>query len=101
VDKLDDEGRLEFPSEDQIYSVLGLKKEDETEEQERERRLEKEGAILIFQHLLEERLMFDRNNPVMKPGSLYPSMKEFRLAMRQYSIDKEFELGIEAIDKRR
>jgi hypothetical protein len=101
VDKLDDEGRLEFPSEDQIYSVLGLKKEDETEEQERERRLEKEGAILIFQHLLEERLMFDRNNPVMKPGSLYPSMKEFRLAMRQYSIDKEFELGIEATDKRR
>jgi hypothetical protein len=105
VDKLDDEGRLEFPSEDQIYSVLGLKKEDETEEQERERRCDGcedgSGAILIFQHLLGERLMFDRNNPVMKPGSLYPSMKEFRLAMRQYSIDKKFELGIEATDKRR
>jgi hypothetical protein len=26
-------------------------------------------------------------------------MKEFRLAMRQYAIDKEFELGIEATDK--
>jgi hypothetical protein len=26
VDKLDDEGRFEFPSEDQMYSVLGLKK---------------------------------------------------------------------------
>jgi hypothetical protein len=38
VDILDDEGRLEFPCEDQMYSVLGLKKEDETEEQERERR---------------------------------------------------------------
>jgi hypothetical protein len=44
--------------------------------------------------------MFDRNNPVMEPGSLYPSMKEFRLAM-QHSIDKEFEMGIEATDKRR
>jgi hypothetical protein len=35
-------------------------------------------AILIFQHLPGERLMFDRNNPVMKPGRLYPSMKEFK-----------------------
>jgi hypothetical protein len=42
--------------------------------------------------------MFDRNNPVMKPDSLYPSMKEFYLAMRQYSIDKEFELRIDAGD---
>jgi hypothetical protein len=45
--------------------------------------------------------MFDRNNPVMKSDSLYHSMKEFRLAMRQYSIDKKFELGIETTDKRR
>jgi hypothetical protein len=45
--------------------------------------------------------MFDRNNPIMKPDNLYPSMKEFRLAIRQYFIDKEFELGIEATDKTR
>jgi hypothetical protein len=32
VDKLDDEGRLELPSEDKMYSVLRLKKEKETEE---------------------------------------------------------------------
>jgi hypothetical protein len=38
VDKLDDEGRLELPSEEQMYLVLGLKKEDEIEEQEREGR---------------------------------------------------------------
>jgi hypothetical protein len=58
-------------------------------------------VILIFQHLPEERLMFDRNKPIMKPDNLYPSMKEFRLAIRQYFIDKEFELGIEATDKTR
>jgi hypothetical protein len=29
---LDDEGRLELPSKEQMYSVLGLKNEDETEE---------------------------------------------------------------------
>jgi hypothetical protein len=45
--------------------------------------------------------MFDRNNPVMKPDNLYHNMKEFRLAMRQYAIDKEFELGVEATDRTR
>jgi hypothetical protein len=46
-------------------------------------------------------LMFDRNSPVIKPGNFYPSIKEFRLAMRQYSIDKEFKLGVEATDRMR
>jgi hypothetical protein len=113
VERLDDEGRLELPSEEQIYSVLGLKKEDDSEEEQERKRTRagsssgwKEGddgsvAIPIFQHLPGERLIFDRNNLGMEPGSLYPSMKEFRLAMRQYAIDKEFELGIEAIDKTR
>jgi hypothetical protein len=45
--------------------------------------------------------MFDRNNHVMKPDSLYLNMKEFRLAMRQYVIDKEFELSIEATNTTR
>jgi hypothetical protein len=45
--------------------------------------------------------MFDRNNPVMEPGSLYSNMKEFRLAVRQFAIDNEFKLGIEATDKTR
>jgi hypothetical protein len=38
---------------------------------------------------------------MMEPESVYSSMKEFRLAMRQYVIDKEFELDIEATDKTR
>jgi hypothetical protein len=45
--------------------------------------------------------MFDRNNSVIEPDSLYSSMKEFRLAMRQFSIDKKFELDIEATNKTR
>jgi hypothetical protein len=45
--------------------------------------------------------MFDRNKPVMEPDSLYPNMKEFRLAMRQYTINKEFELSIEATNMMR
>jgi hypothetical protein len=84
---LNDEGIFELPSEEQLYSMLGLKTEDDSEEQERERTRAdsssgwKEGddgpAIPIFQHLAGERLMFDRNISVMEPISLYPSMKEF------------------------
>jgi hypothetical protein len=110
-DKLDDEDKLEFASEEQLYQVLGFKGEDECENQEKERTTcdvgpsnganvcdESSIVIPIFQHLPGERVMFDRNNPVMKPGNLYPNMKEFRLVMRQYIIDKEFELGVEATD---
>jgi hypothetical protein len=88
-----------------------LQKEDESEK----KKMEGGGAgcsvlneyddnvatILIFQQLLGERQLFDRNTLVMKPGSVYPSMKEFSLVTRQYIIDKEFELDIEATEKTR
>jgi hypothetical protein len=35
-DKLDEEGRLEVATEEQIYMVLGLKKQDESETDKRE-----------------------------------------------------------------
>jgi hypothetical protein len=68
---LDDEGMLELPSEEQMYLILGLKNEDETEEQDREGRRCGVGsstahcddglaAISIFQHLPGERLIFNR-----------------------------------------
>jgi hypothetical protein len=100
-EKLDDKGRLELLSEEQMYSILGMKKENEKEEQEREGRRcgvgsssarkgceDGSATIPIFQNLPGEKMVFDRNNLVIKSGSLYHSMKEF-------------ELGIEATDKRR
>ena len=36
----------------------------------------------------------DMNNPSMEVGTRYPNMKDFRLVVRQYAINKEFELGI-------
>jgi hypothetical protein len=51
-------------------------------------------CVDFLQH--ESRVVYDSNHLVMEVGSLYASMTEFRLAMRQYVIDKEFELGIEA-----
>lgn len=46
-------------------------------------------------------VVYDKLNPVMRVSSLYPNMKEFRLAMRQYAINKEFELGREATNTTR
>jgi hypothetical protein len=110
-DKIDDEGRLEVASEEQVYAILGLQKEDNNEKKEREGGAnssrdwndcdDNSATIPIFQQLPRESQMFDRNNFVMEPGSLYLNVKEFRLAMRQYVIDEEFELGIEATDKTR
>jgi hypothetical protein len=83
---------VEFPSEEQVYSILGLQKEDVSEKKEMEghgagcsARNECDdnvAAIPIFQQLPGERQLFDRNTPVMEPGSIYSNMKEFRLAMR-------------------
>jgi hypothetical protein len=90
-DKIDDEGRLEVASEEQVYAILGLQKEDDSEKKEREGGAsssrvwndchDNSATISIFQQLPGERQMFDRNNPVMEPDSLYLNMKEFRLAM--------------------
>jgi hypothetical protein len=41
---------------------------------------------------------YDRDNPDMSIGTLYPSMLEFRLAVKQHAIVKEFELGTEKSD---
>ena len=38
---------------------------------------------------------YDRDNPNMSVGTLYPSMPQFILAIKQHAIVKEFELGTE------
>jgi hypothetical protein len=105
-----EEGPQHVPNESVMYHKLGLAAEDERENKEREdacnRRVDGnldqlggDGSAALpcvdfLQH--ETRVVYDSNDPVMEVGSLYASMTEFRLAMRQYAIDKEFELGIEA-----
>jgi len=44
---------------------------------------------------------WDRDNLDMSVGTCYPSMDEFRLAVRQHAIRKEFELDTEHSDKER
>jgi len=52
-----------------------------------------DAAVLVDDHVGEEPMFdWDRDNPDMSVGVSYPSMDDFRLAMRQHAIVKEFEL---------
>jgi hypothetical protein len=112
----EEEGRQDVPHERAIYRTLGLQQEDEMEE--RSRREAEEGGGGRRQPLEpindaataipctddvpgETRVFYDLNNPVMEPGALYRSMEQFRLALRQYAINKEFELGCESSNRSR
>lgn len=109
-DRWKEEGMQLIACEDSIYAQLGLVEEDEREMREKDQacyagvgtrisnELDDDGATMPCEDSLpqERRILYDQDNPVMEPGSLYPSMKEFRIAMRQYAINNKFELGIEA-----
>ena len=108
------EGRQEIIDEDQLFRLLGLRTEDdEHRSQEQQASTEMENgpenrnatieeeidtagaAIPVDDHVPGERiLVYDPNNPCMDIGTVYPNMKEFRLAMRQFAINEEFELHI-------
>ena len=61
-----------------------------------------EAAVNIGDTVHEEAIHeWDRDNPEMSVGTLYPSMNEFRLAVRQHTIVHEFEYNIEHSDKDR
>jgi hypothetical protein len=46
-------------------------------------------------------ISYDKDNPSIEVGTMYPSMEEFKLAVRQYAIKKRFHLGIEKSCKTR
>jgi hypothetical protein len=110
----DEEGTRGVFSEKSMYAKLGLQKEDEIEKKARARVENRDGgsaeneniddhdAMGYREYIPEERAgMYSMLNPVMRVGSLYPNMKVFRLAMRHYAIQREFELGIECTSTRR
>jgi hypothetical protein len=114
----EEEGRCDVPSEMQMYCNLGLNEGEKAEEnardeafnegekaQENTSNLDQSEPITFgdntidqsFEDYLpnEKRVMYDKMNPSMQPGSLFPNMKEFQIAMRQYAIKHEFELRID------
>lgn len=115
VERQDDEGRIEMISEEQIWDLLGLRDEDESAKKKEEdnaksgkicvpRQMEDNegGAAVVTDSIPDEIVIsYDKENPVMDLGSLYPTMDEFRMALRQFAIHNEFDLGTHKSDKKR
>ncbi|WVZ50789.1 hypothetical protein U9M48_002013 [Paspalum notatum var. saurae] len=60
----------------------------------------REAAIPVDDNENTEPLVdWDRDNPDMTVGVVYPSMHDFRLALRQYALIHEFQLGTEKSDR--
>jgi hypothetical protein len=92
--------------EDKVYEAMGFKAADErTKEAAREAvpiptmtpemtRDMGEAVVPVDDNVPKEPVFeWDRDNPDMSVGVCYPSMDDFRLAMRQHAIVKEFELA--------
>jgi hypothetical protein len=106
----DEKGRQEVPLEEGMYARLKFREEDEREAREGQEAsmgrsssvygnacVDGVAALPYEDRLPDERvLLCDRTNPIMKMGSLYKDLKKFRLVMRLYAINNEFELGIES-----
>jgi hypothetical protein len=108
----EEEGTQEIFAEKDLYGLLGLSREDEEERNRREEGCPNvdvdstsadNGADRGIEDYLpdERRIVYDKDDPVIELGSTFPSMKEFRLALRQYAINREFELGNEKTDSTR
>ncbi|WVZ73610.1 hypothetical protein U9M48_021896 [Paspalum notatum var. saurae] len=111
----DEEDRMEIVSEEQMCLLLGVRDEDE-----RAQKREEDNQIVRAMHRTVQSddtggagipvvdsipneiiIAYDKDNPNMDIGSIYPTMKEFRMALRQFAIKKEFRLGTEKSDKKR
>jgi hypothetical protein len=100
------EGPQQICCEDGMYEKLGLKEDDEKEKKARDEGdrsarsvlpIDMSDELVCGDNLPNEMVGFcDWRNPVMDLESRYKDMATFRLAIRQFAIKEEFELGIEA-----
>ncbi|KAL6879662.1 hypothetical protein ACP4OV_012321 [Aristida adscensionis] len=101
IETIDDEGRLEVPSDEQMYVGLGLAAEDERAKKATEAAATRSAsrppnidvgvdgaAIPVDDFIPNERVI------AYDPGALFPFMEKFRLAVRQYAFNEEFELDV-------
>jgi hypothetical protein len=113
---------LDIIDEDQLFCLLGLRTDDDLHdrpsEAEAEAAAERDSTaenriadididttgvvIPVDDHVLGERLYaYNPNKLCMDIGTMYPIMKEFRLVMKQFSINEEFEFHLVKTDKKR
>uniref|UniRef100_A0A0A9G375 Transposase MuDR plant domain-containing protein n=1 Tax=Arundo donax TaxID=35708 RepID=A0A0A9G375_ARUDO len=53
------------------------------------------GAAIPVEDYAPLQIIYDKDNPKFKLGTMFPNMKEFKLAVRQWAINTEFELATE------
>jgi len=109
IETHDEKGRIKLLSEDQMYVFLGLRDEESGKvAASHDRVMVEEGsheddAVIPNNDDIptEVVISYDKDHPQMDLGTMYPSMDEFRLAVRQFAINEEFQLGTTHSDKER
>jgi len=112
-DNRDEEGKIEIVDDEVMYELLGFRADDEEADKarkaaskassqqnadtcQRTEEIDTTGAVIEVDDYLpgERTMVHDPNRPNMDLGTVYSNMKEFRLAVRQFAINKEFELRV-------
>jgi len=105
----DDEGRIALISENRMYELLGLREEEHTSvpaevfDSRMDEQGDNDGAAIPTSDAVPSEMVisYDKNNPPMDVSTIYPTMEEFKMAVWQYAINKEFDLGTGKSDKTR
>lgn len=95
-----------FMDDHEVFVSLGLRSEDEVARLSLEQDglgLNAENAQIVVDDEAENepRFAVDQKSPKIKKGETFPCMADFRMALRQYAILKEFEVHNVKTDKKR
>ena len=109
VETHDEEGRIALISENQMCELLGVREKEhiivptEVFDRRMDEHGDYDGAAIPTSDTVPSEVVisYDKNNPPMDVGTIYPTMEEFKMAVRQYAINKEFDLGTGKSDKTR
>lgn len=107
-------GDIDVPiTEENMCTILGIQEEDVQIQKVTELRapiavcdideeLLDEAAIPVDDHIPEaSNIAYDRDHPSMYKGAMFPTMKDFRMAVRQFAINAEFDLATSKAEKKR
>ena len=97
----DDQDRNALLGENQMSDLLGFREEETHVDQGQmneqgvgnELGVDNDGAAIPTSDVVpgEMVISYDKNNPSIEVGTLYPTIEEFKLAVRQFAINKEFD----------
>jgi hypothetical protein len=116
VERIDEEGRLQVISEEQMFDILGFKVQEERAQKERAVESKRstsrvvppidvgiDGAVIHVDDRIQDKrdVVYDKDNLELKLEARFSSMDEFGLAVRTYAIKAEFELFVFKSDRER